>query len=831
MANEPVQIILNPRTINIDRERTPPVGHGRDFFAGRNEAFAAHRASLAASVRHIIAGLEIGGLGLGHVKVTMAGQAIAKSHRPQKKIFRSRWTPHVATADIGEPIFAATPAALQLVIDAIEQAETVVEVRQNASGEPRPNPSRNRCEASAIESISLWSDENKRAFSAETGAAWMSRPGTGGAYLVELFPRASATHDRTLAAAEAAALLELRSALVAVGVSAEVLGSAGPLVLHSRVTADGNVGELTFEPRGAGGQLERFPAASTVITLEPTAHHEALTAIEANPMVRQILLPPVITPSTSASFALGSSAPSTTFERGQETSASAVGVIDGGVSDAIGAWVENRWGQLAPQDRELGHGTFISGLLVAAGTLNWYLAQPHGCRIFDIDVLPNDPGQTGLPFDGYYPGGVPDFMDEIEAAIGDFRRNHGVRVFNFSMNFTAPGEPNRYGYVARRLDQIAAAHDVIVVISAGNLSLAQFRTEWSPDNATALASLVSDTAGVLAEPGESLYNVSVSALNPPGLENHVPFAPARYSKRGPGLRGAIKPDFGHIGGSGTPTPTEGSGLVSVNESGALVAEAGTSYAAPLVARSLADLDSLIDGDVSREVLLALLVHYARTPELFTHKDLKHVARNLVGFGVPISADEMLQRADSEITLVVDSVLRPKEDAELEFAWPDALVNDGKCRGDARLTVVARPLLAYEHGAERVRMNVGARLMQQKRDGGFQNRLQPVNAPRASSGEPHAEKELMDEALKWQVVKSFHRRMTSLGPSSNWKLAVDYLPRFDEEPPESGVQFAAILTIADPTGVAPVFQQMRQELIRQNIETGDIRTSVQTRTRT
>jgi hypothetical protein len=47
--------------------------------------------------------------------------------------------------------------------------------------------------------------------------------------------------------------------------------------------------------------------------------------------------------------------------------------------------------------------------------------------------------------------------------------------------------------------------------------------------------------------------------------------------------------------------------------------------------------------------------------------------------------------------------------------------------------------------------------------------------RASSGEPHAEKDLMDEALKWQVVKSFHRRMTGLGPSSNWKLAVDYLP--------------------------------------------------------
>ncbi|MBH0082226.1 S8 family serine peptidase [Salinibacterium sp. SWN167] len=676
----------------------------------------------------------------------------------------------------------------------------------------------------------MWSDENKRAFSAETGAAWVSRPGTGGAYLVELFRRSSATHDRTLAEAQDFALSELRSSLIAVGVSAEMLGKAGSLVLHTRVTADGDAGALTFEQSDTDRRLERFQTAGSVVSFEPMVHHKALRAIEANPMVRQIVLPPIVTPSASSSFPLGRSAPVAIFERDQSEPASAVGIIDGGVSDTAGPWIGARWGQLAEQDRELKHGSFIAGLLIAAGTLNWYINQPHGCRIFDIDVLPDDPAQTGLPFDGYYPGGIPDFMDEIEAAIEDFRRNHGVRVFNFSMNFTAPGERDRYGYVARRLDYISATYDVIVVISAGNLSSAQFRTEWSSDHTTALASLVSDTSAVLAEPGESLYNVSVSALNPPGLDNQVPFALARYSKRGPGLKGAIKPDFGHVGGSGSPTPAEGSGLISVDEFGTLIAEAGTSYAAPLVARALADLDSLIDGDVSREVLLALLVHYARTPELFGHKDFKRVARDLVGFGVPISAEEMLQRADSEITLVVNSILRPKEDAELEFVWPEALVRGGKCRGDARLTVVARPLLAYEHGAERVRMNVGARLMQQQRDGGFRNRLYPVNAPRDGLGDPHAEKELIDEALKWQVVKSFHRRMTGVGFSSNWKLAVDYLPRFDEDPPESGVQFAAILTIADPTGVAPVFQQMRQELVRQNIETGDIRTSVQTRTR-
>ena len=70
-----------------------------------------------------------------------------------------------------------------------------------------------------------------------------------------------------------------------------------------------------------------------------------------------------------------------------------------------------------------------------------------------------------------------------------------------------------------------------------------------------------------------------------------------------------------------------------------------------------------------------------------------------------------------------------------------------------------------------------------------------------------------------------------GPSSQWKFRVDYLERTDEKLPVDGVEYAAVMTIADPTRQAPVFAQMRQHLNSIGIQTDDIRTSIRARATT
>lgn len=841
MPNQPIQVVTNPQRLQQPRDKKPPATAGTDFFAGNDEGFARHQRRLVEQIRGIIETLsapkyqtEFGGL--GYVRVRMGARAIAKSHRPQKRIFRKTSTPHVATDGVGEPIFACTPESLDQVLDRVLAAEIHVPTKIRAdTGEVVPNPSRGRCEVSGIGSIDLWIEADKRSFSASEAVDWLSRSGTGGRYEVDLFPSRGSTTQGSLASAGLYSARALQSALESEPVDAFAQPMHG--IGAGRSLAVGVVGrdasrrlELGILTEDVGTKLRA--KAIQGLSRDVDEHARVLHALGRNPLVRAISLP-----------AIPSARPVETEPRDElplpkrqalpqvpGAASSIVGIIDGGIGAVLDPWVVHRWGLLTDADTDAEHGTFIGGLLVGAGAMNPKMldAARPACRLVDINVLPSDPGSTGSSFERYFPGGTPEFFDEIEGAVREMRQDHGVRVFNLSINFDGPGDDSRYGSAARRLDEIARAYDVIFVISAGNLNPNDQRAEWPTDPTIALAALAREGRTTISEPAESLFNISVSALNPSGLIDQVPFALTRYSRRGPGLRGATKPDLAHIGGSGTADPSNGTGLCSVDEAGALTTAAGTSFAAPLVARELADLDAAITGTAPRETLIALLVHEASMPEQLRRAPVGAIATDLAGFGVPSQTHNTLERPDSEIVMVFNSTVSSGEEHSLNFAWPAALTDNGRCRGYARLTLVARPVLAYEHGDERIRVNIDAKLMQENDEGGFNNVLKPVYHPDAMAN-PRSEKELLREAHKWQVVKSFETpKMRGRGRSSTWKFLVEYLTRAEEELPIAGVEFAAVLTISDPKGEAPVFQQMRQQLGTLGIRTADIRAGVQAR---
>lgn len=153
----------------------------------------------------------------------------------------------------------------------------------------------------------------------------------------------------------------------------------------------------------------------------------------------------------------------------------------------------------------------------------------------------------------------------------------------------------------------------MVFISAGNIQPQDVRAEWPSDATSALASLVNTRNDGLLTPAESARNVAVAALNPPGHDGCVPFAPSRFSRRGPGLRAGVKPDLAHVGGAGSIHPSLGHGLFSILPDGTIIDGCGTSYAAPLAAKTAAVLEHAIEGEVSRETLIGLLVHHAEMP--------------------------------------------------------------------------------------------------------------------------------------------------------------------------------------------------------------------------
>ena len=445
-----------------------------------------------------------------------------------------------------------------------------------------------------------------------------------------------------------------------------------------------------------------------------------------------------------------------------------------------------------------------------------------GAELVDIDVLPKENPRT---FASYFPGGVHEFFDEIETAVEETKARLGVMVFNMSINIEMPASLDIYDSYAARLDGIADKNDAIVFLPAGNIRSDSWRPEWPCEETQALANLAASTNHQIYTPAQSVRNVSVAALNPPGLPSSVSFAPARYSRRGPGLQTGVKPDLAHFGGSGSPALKGNYGLYSVSPGGKARSSCGTSYATPLVAKTAAVLENAIEGGVSRETLIALLVHHAQIPEPLQSKTMNSVARHLVGFGVPQSADSILEADEHSITMVFAPCIRRSQQVSFRFRWPESLVKPGgNCRGRARLTLVSTPPVDLRFGSEFVRVNVNAALQQQKANGNWEGRLDPIYLP--GKGEaPAIEAELIQHGLKWSPVKIFERTIPKgVGKSSNWRLYVEYLTRANEEMPERGVPFSAILTISDPDRTKPVFNDLRQSLLSLGVRMADIRTA-------
>lgn len=821
----PIQVVLNPENFHEARE-TGGGGPNTDFFADRDREFAQHKTRLAEQLRLIASSLEAQPeTDIGYIKIILRREAWAKSHRPIKALFKDPRTPIVGGADLGVMIAQTTPAALLEIASEVLRAEPDTNWRYvEKLGRALPHPTRRRSESGAIDRVELYGADDRRDFSVEEAVAWLSNPLTGSAYLLELFevpPQRSQwdTYDASHRRMYKSFFDGMSRFGRGLSVQALASGERGQKLLSVRLGQSGSPPTLRLSFTAAERRHE-----SAIFDPSTVRHASLLAFLDKHPLVRRVSLPGVVVQSEQRSTRARPEAAQLPI-RDATRSYPKLGIIDGGVGEALSDWVTGRWDLMADGDGNAQHGTFIGGLAVGGSSLNGgdCCPEPDGAELIDIAVFP-DTDQPGV-FHSYYPDGVPQFFDEVESAVADARARHGVRVYNMSLNVVQPARPDSYSPYASRLDRIADAQDVVFFISAGNLDGRDFRAEWSSDPATALAGLAAARNDGLFMPAESVRSVTVGAVNPAGHETVIEHAPSRYSRRGPGLRAGGKPDLAHIGGWGAAHPTLGHGLFSVTPDGAITDGCGTSYATPLAAKTASVLDHLIEGEVSRETLIGLLVHHAKIPKALEERTLARIARHLIGFGIPPSAHEILEKDDHEITLVIASRIRRKQQVVFRFPWPPSLVGDGgKCKGRAKLTLVASPPVDPRFGAEFVRVNIEAALQQEQSNGRWKGRLDAVYLP-GGADSPIVEAELVEHGMKWSPVKMYEKTFPKgVGPSSNWRLAIEYLTRSGEEIPDDGVPFTAILTISDPRGEQPVFNEMRQTLTAQGIQIADIRTA-------
>ena len=600
----PIQVVLNPKQF-IQRFERPPGGGKKDYYKDNDEAFELHRDNLAAQVRRLARSTTV--FKRSHVAVASVGlvhDALAKSNRPKALLDPTRLPP-VGGAAAGELLLQVTADSLEDLARRISIAPVALIKREKVNkktGEVaiKTEATQARCDVGAIERIHLWSSDDRLRLSPRQMELWLSQSRTPCSLIVQLF-----AFDSSLRQFQKSEIERLIGELQ----------SAGCICKRQSL--------------GEGRHATRFLLVNLADSKDDDwkKRLDAATRVLATSfLVRSVALPARLVESglpkgvrLNQAFKLPPRAANRNYP--------IVGVVDGGLGKSLSNWIVCTENVVLPAHGDDEHGTYIGGLLVAANFLNGndVTAESDGCDLADLCVLPHDDSDL---FRRYYKD-VEKFMDELDRVVAKAKADKNVRIFNFSTNFDRPINPDEYAYETLRLDEIAKKHDVIFVISAGNLATNAYRPEWPEDDVRALRMLATSRQDQIYGPADSIANISVASVNSHGVDGYVSEVPAAYSRRGPSPFGGVKPDVAHFGGCAT-SQGKPSGLFSTCPHSTVISRFGTSYAAPLVAKTLASYVAAIEGELSREMLIALLVHHSRVPEKLTSPNFDELARDLVG---------------------------------------------------------------------------------------------------------------------------------------------------------------------------------------------------------
>lgn len=784
MANDsepsrPVQVFLDTSHFIGTPETLPSGGGKRDFFEGDNQGFKVHKERICARLHGISQTLRDQKDPVGFIHVQVREEALAKSHRPIGSLFREAHEFQlVGGGNIGEMVFQATSRALdRLEQTIVEKAELTPRQTIDVKGKTRFRVSGYRSEVGSITEVSLHSAANRVTFSVEEAVAWLAQSSVmGRSYLVELF-RPQPANDPSIIFSLLDSLQDSLNQLpsgiiVHPFLPREVADHLGepPLAFSVQLSNDPEHKEImlpsfdgkTFtvykQDRQSAANSKYEDTDLSEINLAPEHHQLLLKALTEHPLVRKVELPPTIEayPASASAQSADPSIPSPANGRDYPT----VGIIDGGVANipSLETWRTSGADICHPKDRDEAHGTFIAGLVAAGATLNPHIAnklEPQGCMFFDLDIFPRKDLRQY-----YYDRGPDYFFDLLDEKIKFAKQNYAVRIFNFSFCLNTP---NSYGYslLADRLDRIARANDVVLVISAGNLFPGQNRPPWPAEalDVTAMLAAISIPQQITS-PAEHLLGLTIGAINPPGVEGHEPEVPTTYTRRGPGTGRARKPDLAHFGGIEPSTATRNrTALASLAPSGDRIERYGTSFACPNASAMLATLDHRLEHAQPREVLLALSVHRASRADVLNEKNLLHIARDFVGYGLPPPADTLLVDTPSKISLVFDGTLLNKQHLEFMFAWPAELTDQlGRCRGQVNLTLAFTPPIDQSYQDEAMRVQLDASLHQETinhdaSEPTWENRLRQDGSG-LPQGMNMTERYMLKAGLKWSPIKHY-----------------------------------------------------------------------------
>jgi hypothetical protein len=450
-----------------------------------------------------------------------------------------------------------------------------------------------------------------------------------------------------------------------------------------------------------------------------------------------------------------------------------VAVVDSGVNDTcslLAGLVVRSINELPPGSAgpHMAHGTFVASRVVYGDDITGVLsrrARPW-CPVIDVQVTGDD--------------GLGNRLSQHAAQLGEVLQRvvptlaPQVKVFNLSLGI-APITDGRYSVLARLIDFLSREHQVLFVISAGNIK--------DPAAAPPTHYLVPNTR--ILFPAESLLSVTVGSIAKysehgcVAREGEV----APYSRRGPGADRALKPEVAMHGGNvlwngldWSTTPRVAA--YGLGRSGTHLEYAvGTSYAAPLVSQYAARLFDAYPG-ANPNLVRALLCHFA-TPVLCPAPGLPIEDYDFCGFGEP-NIDGAMFAGDYSTAYLFSGQVPKDHYIFVPFYIPQALANTVGTRLTVRGTVVFDPPVSLDDSVDYSLCRIAGLLRKRGAEG-----LKDVSI----GGEE-------DDALyPWNPLFQFTHTFRRGYAAGDWELRLRLMTRGDL-PNDFAQSFSVVIEVLD-----------------------------------
>lgn len=397
------------------------------------------------------------------------------------------------------------------------------------------------------------------------------------------------------------------------------------------------------------------------------------------------------------------------------------------------------------------HGTAVSSIIVDGPKMNPWLDD--GCGRFKVRHF------------GVAAGAQFSSFTIIKLIKTIIEGNKDIKVWNISLGSNQEINDNFISAEAAVLDQIQYENDVIFVVAGTNKSR--------------------EDVNKIGSPADSINSMVVNAVTKSGLST-------KYSRKGLALSFFAKPDVSYYGGSEEQ-------YIQVCEPLGATFVAGTSFAAPWIARKLAYLIDVLG--LNREIAKALIIDAARgwndapTPE--------EVA--LYGHGiVPIKITDIIQTPEDEIRFLVTDVSEKWNTYNYHFPIP---LKADTYPYYARATMCYFPLCDRAQGVDYTNTELNLHFGRIQDDG----KLNEINDDKQNLddiGESRSyilEGDARERFRKWDNVKYIAEKVKDRRVpkksyrNKNWGMEIKTNNRLD---PEDGVglRFGVVVTIKEMYGI-------------------------------